>query len=30
VDLFSVVDEVRGLPSFRLVDVATADKVLTF
>ena len=29
-DLISEVDEVRGLPSFLLEDVATADKVLTF
>ena len=29
-DLIDEIDEVRGLPSFLLEDVATADKVLTF
>lgn len=29
-ELIPEVDEVRGLPSFLLEDVATADKVLTF
>jgi predicted peroxiredoxin len=29
-DLIAEIDEVRGLPSFLLEDVATADKVLTF
>ena len=29
-DLIEEIDEVRGLPSFLLEDVATADKVLTF
>jgi peroxiredoxin family protein len=29
-DLIPEIDEVRGLPSFLLEDVATADKVLTF
>jgi predicted peroxiredoxin len=29
-DLLPEIDEVRGLPSFLLEDVATADKVLTF
>ncbi len=29
-DLIPEIDEVRGLPSFLLEDVATADRVLTF
>ncbi len=29
-DLIPEIDEVRGLPSFLLEDVASADKVLTF
>jgi len=29
-DLIPEIDEVRGLPTFLLEDVATADKVLTF
>ncbi len=29
-ELIPEIDEVRGLPSFLLEDVATADKVLTF
>ena len=29
-DLIEEIDEVRGLPSFLLEEVATADKVLTF
>ena len=29
-DLIPEIDEVRGLPSFLMEDVATADKVLTF